>query len=103
MVRTLNDLVEEMHLSLCEDEKYQSLLYAVHDSQAVEGSQAADNFAAASMIREKAKAKGSVVLMREKLHTINLALGVVLRRYGQDRKTRRNMIGGEIVPNGNGE
>jgi hypothetical protein len=97
--RTLNDLVEEIHRDLVPNDKYLALLRAVHDEQAVEGSLSADNLMAAHMIREAAEKRGSSVA-NEKLSTINKALGVVLRRYGADRKTRRQMVDGEIVPNG---
>jgi hypothetical protein len=96
--RTLNDLVEDIHRILVEDEHYRALLRAVYDAHAVEGSLAADNILASMMIREKAKEMGSEVA-KEKLAIINLALSVVLRRYHASRKERRNTVGGEIVPN----
>ena len=40
---------------------------------------------------------------KEKLAIINLALGVVLRRYNASRKQRRNELHGEQVPTENGE
>jgi hypothetical protein len=97
--RTLNDLVEDIHRVLVnESERYRSLLRATYDAHAVEGSLAADNVLAAMMIREKAKQIGSTEVAAEKLAIINLALGVVLRRYKMSRKQRRNMVGGEEVP-----
>jgi hypothetical protein len=101
LVRTLNDAVEEIHLAMYPNEKYRGYLEAVNDSEAKEGSCSADNFVAASMIREYAKDKGRQEVFRQNLHTINLTLGVVLRRYNSTRKQRRNMLGGTIVPNGN--
>jgi hypothetical protein len=102
--RTLNDLVEDIHRVLVgESPKYRELLRATYDAHAVEGSLAADNVLAAMMIREKAVAMHSGEVAAEKLAIINLALGVVLRRYGKSRKQRRNMIHGEEVPNGNDE
>lgn len=101
--RTLNDLVEEVHLGLYDTEKYSQFLYAVYDEQAIEGSLSADNIMAASMIREKAKSTGKIELAREKLATIAKSLGVVLRRYSSSRHDRRNMIGGEVVPGGDGD
>ena len=99
--RTLNDLVEDIHRALIEDEKiggrYRGYLRAVYDAHAVEGSLAADNILAAMMIRERAKQTSSEVA-EEKLAVINLALGVVLRRYQNSRKQRRNMLGGQEVP-----
>ena len=101
--RTINDLVEEVHLSLVTDERYINLLSAVGDDEAIEGSLAADNFAAASMIRDHAAKVAITAVAKAKLATINKALGIVLRRYGVSRKERRSMIGGEIIPDGNGE
>lgn len=86
------------------DEKYVALLRATYDQHAVEGSLAADNVLAAIMIREKAKDIDYVDVAHEKLGIINLALGVVLRRYKMSRKQRRNTVAGEEVPTeGNGE
>jgi len=102
--RTLNDLVEDIHRVLVnENAKYREYLRATYDAHAVEGSLAADNVLAAMIIREKAKQIGSTDVANEKLAIINLALGVVLRRYKSSRKQRRNMVGGEEVPNDNGE
>jgi hypothetical protein len=76
----------------------------VYDEQAVEGSLAADNVMAATMIREYAKkVDEDHALANEKLATISKALGVVLRRYEISRKERRNMIHGETVPGDNGD
>lgn len=98
--RTLNDQVEEIHLSLYDShDKYTEYLYAVYDEQAIEGSLAADNFKAAEIIREEAKKRGKVEVARQKLATIVKSLNIVLRRYnGCSRKERRNMIGGEVLP-----
>lgn len=102
--RTLNDLVEDIHRLLVEDEQYRKLLRATYDAHAVEGSLSMDNALVAMMIRDKAKEIGSTEVAEEKLAIINLALGVVLRRYKASRKQRRNMVAGEEVPNnGNGE
>ena len=56
-----------------------------------------DNVFAAIMIRDKAKAIGSEV-GDEKIHTIVLALNVVMRRYHVSRKERANTVGGTRVP-----
>lgn len=96
--RSLNDIVEEYHLAMYDNEEYSRLLYAVYDEQAVEGSLAADNILAAKMMRERAHELKNVELTREKLATISKALGVVLRRYGQSRKERRYTVHGEVVP-----
>src|SRR4051794_9995952 len=95
--RTLNDMVEEMHLLIIDDENYQRLLWAVYDEQAVEGSLSTDNVKAAELIRDKARAMGSLV-QHEKLYTIVKCLGHVLRRYGLSRPERRNMVAGKRVP-----
>ena len=103
--RTLNDLVEDIHRMLVdESERYRDLLRATYDAQAMEGTLAADNVLASIMIRDKAKEIGSTDVAKEKLAIINMALGVVLRRYKASRKQRRNTVGGEEVPpEGNGE
>jgi len=94
--RTLNDMVEDIHLSLVEDAKYIGFLDAVYDEQAVEGSLAADNLEAAHMIREKAVKIGSDI-RKERKATIAKSLNIVLRRYEWSRKERRNIVDGEIV------
>jgi len=113
--RTLNDYVEDIHRVLVGDgtrdddttqtrgDRYLSLLRATYDAHAVEGSLSADNTLAAIMIRKKAKEMGIVDVAGEKLAIINMALGVVLRRYKLSRKQRRNMVHGEEVPSDNGE
>lgn len=101
--RTLNDLVEDIHRILVENERYRALLRAVYDAHAVEGSLAADNVLAAMMIREKAKEIGSTEIVEEKLAVISMSLGVVLRRYKSSRKQRRQMVHGEEVPGDNGD
>ena len=103
--RTLNDLVEDLHRALVnEDAKYRAYLRAVYDAHAVEGSLAADNILAAMIIRERAKeSEVYTEVAEEKLAIINMALGVVLRRYHASRKQRRNTLGGEEVPAENNE
>lgn len=88
--RTLNDHVEDIHLSLVESGNYRGFLKAIYDEQAVEGSLGADNIMAAQMIREKAREIANDVVSKEKLATISKALGVVLRRYGLSRNERRD-------------
>jgi hypothetical protein len=100
--RTINDYVEDIHRQLVENPQYRSYLYACWDEQAVEGSLSADNTMAAKMIRDKAiELDVEHLLSREKLATISKSLGVVLRRYHSSRKERRQLVGGEIVPDGN--
>lgn len=96
--RTLNDMVEDIHLSIYDDADYRGYLRAVYDAHAVEGSLGADNIMAAQMIRAKAQEVGNKELATEKLAVISMALGVVLRRYHSSRKERRNMLGDKIVP-----
>ena len=96
--RTLNDLVEEVHKRLVEDEQYIAFLFATWDEQAVEGSLAADNLMAASVIRDLARKEDIAIVKDQKLATIAKSLNIVLRRYGKSRKERRNTVGGEIVP-----
>ena len=97
--RTLNDMVEDIHRILVnESPQYRAYLRAIHDAHAVTGSLSFDNCKACELIQEKAKEIGSTEVAEEKLGIINMALGVVLRRYHASRKQRRNMLGGEIVP-----
>ena len=97
--RTLNDHVEAIHLSLYEDEKYRGFIDTVYNEQAVEGSLMADDFQAATMIREKAKEVGDASVFHQNLATLVKSLSVVLRRYGISRKERREaLVGGGFVP-----
>lgn len=101
--RDLNDLVEDIHLKLYDDQKYKRFRYATYDEQAVEGSIATDNSEAARMIRDYAKKNDIAEVAEQKLATIGKIIGVVERRYGQSRKERRNRVGGKIVPGDNGD
>lgn len=101
--RTLNDLVEDIHRILVADEEvgstYRTLLRAVYDEQAKEGSLSADNIFAAMMIRNKARELDAVhELADQKAATISKALNIVMRRYHSSRKERRYMLEGEVVP-----
>jgi hypothetical protein len=99
----VNDLVDDIHMVLfVEDPAYKRFLYAVHDSQAKEGSLSADNWAAANIIREYARDRNVAGVKDENLATIGRALNVVLRRCNLSRKQRRNMVHGENVPDENG-
>jgi hypothetical protein len=96
--RTLNDLVEDIHRILVnESDQYRKLLRATYDAHAVTGSLSFDNCFACQMIQTKAKEIGSREVGEEKPAVINMALGVVLRRYHASRKQRRNTVGGEEV------
>ena len=100
--RLLNDMVDELHNKLFENDKYKTYLEGVWDEQCIEGSLAADNFKAAELIRDRAVKENSPVA-REKLATIVKSLGIVLKRYGISRKERRHTVGETHVPIGNGE
>jgi len=91
-----------MHVILMNDEEYLSLLDAVYDEQAVEGSLNADNVMSAKKIRDMAEKRNSP-LKDQKLATISKALGVVLRRYGVSRKDRRDTVDGRPVASSNGD
>ena len=96
--RTLNDHVDDIHVALWENPAYHTALEAVDDADAVEGSLAADNFLASTMIRDHARETANHHIKDKKLATIVKALNVVLRRYGIDRKTRAATIDGVLVP-----
>lgn len=109
---TLNDRVESHHQALLADDTvtgderpvrdvYSSFLYAVGDEQAVEGSLTDDDHVAARMIKNRAIEKKDMEVGTQKIATIKKALRIVLRRYHQSRKERKNMIGGEILPDDN--
>lgn len=95
--RTLNDQVEDVVVSLVSNERFNALIAAVYDEQAVEGSLSADNIMAAILIRDKAGKMGYDELGKEKLATISKCLGVVLRRYGLSRRERRDTVSGQMI------
>lgn len=97
--RTLNDIVEELHLKLWESEIYKRLLVAVSDGETVEGSLTCDDHEAARMLRDLAKKENSPVKDKP-LASFKLALKVVMRRYHMSRKERAVTIGGELVSPG---
>jgi hypothetical protein len=101
--RTINDLVEDIHRRLLADPErslmYQKLMAAIYDEQAVERKLVVDDVMLAQMIREKSSQDDTYVdLAKESLGAIMQAHQVVLRRYGQSRKDRREMVGGVRVP-----
>lgn len=101
--RSINDLFEDAYLVLIEtDDTYIRLLDAIYDSQAVEGSLSIDNMKAAERVRNYAIEHNIPALKDEKLATLVRVQGVVVRRYGMDRKHRRQTIGGEVVPSTDG-
>lgn len=104
--RTLNDHVEDVHLSLWDDNpEYRQFLEAVWDSDAIEGSLSIDNTMAAIMLRDKAKNIEGNPVDKKKLDTIVKSLGIVLRRYEFSRRERRHTVEGIKMPapaDGNG-
>ena len=114
---TLNDHVEGIHLTLIDHIElgahYKTLLDAVYDEDATEGSLSHDNFLAAAQIRAYAKGRdngddsdlkdgespSNAYVANKRLATIVKALNVVLNRYGKSRKTRAATIGDEVVQN----
>lgn len=96
--RTLNDMAEDLHMGLVVDPEYLAWLDATSDAEAKEGSTKIDDVFAAKMIRDKAQALGISAVADETLAAVKDALGVVLRRYGQSRKQRRNTLGGGFPP-----
>jgi hypothetical protein len=94
-MRTLNDAVAATHHALWADLTYRRLLDAVDDADALEGSLAADDFVAATMIRDYARRQGDDQLGGKKLAVVVKALHAVLRHYGLSREQRAATIGGE--------
>jgi hypothetical protein len=95
--RTLNDHVDDIHRALWTNPQYRRALEAVHDEDAIEGSLAADNLVAATIIRDYARQNGHEHVADKKLATIVKAMSVVLRRYGISRKERALTIGGRML------
>lgn len=88
-VKLLHDEIELIHLKLFEKQAYKDLLDAVYPEDAKEGSLIADDFELARMIRDYAQSSNNAYVSSKKLDTIRKSLGVVLRRYDMDRKSRR--------------
>jgi hypothetical protein len=114
VIRTLNDEVETvLKLIYADDspldpndpdsitvaENFKQYIWATRDSEAKEGSLGADNFTAARILRDYARdVAKNVLVAKQNLATLNHTMNVVLRRYQQSRKQRRNMLGGQSVP-----
>lgn len=96
-----NDEVERIILALLANKSFRDLLDAVDNAGSVEGNISCDNARAAEMIREYARKSAIVIVANAKLASIVLSINVVLRRFGFDRKSRRNMVGGKVVPEDN--
>ena len=96
--KMLNDYVEDAHRALWDDNpEYRTLLEAVWDSDAVEGSLAIDNTMAARLIREKAATMDGNPVGTKKLDTIVKSMGVILRRYEFSRNERRHTVEGQVI------
>jgi hypothetical protein len=87
--RSINDLVEEVVLKMWEDdEEFVKLVEAIYDAQAVTGSQADDDVLAAVAILDRAKRDKHAEVALQKVHTVKLAMKVVLNRFQIGRHTR---------------
>jgi hypothetical protein len=87
--RNINDLVEEIVVKLWDnDQQFMKLIEPIYDSQAIEGSLAEDDVMAALIIRDVAKRDKHVEVAGQNVHTIKLAMRVVLRRFGVSRPER---------------
>lgn len=104
--RLLNDLVEEVFVTLFDREahpEYVKLLEAVWDAETVEGSCKADDLEAARYMRVYAAEQGIAVIPEKNLETLSRATNVVLRRYSLTRRLRRGSVGGEQLDLGIGK
>jgi len=105
--KTLNDFVDDIHHLLWvdaeQDPTYQTLIDAVYDEDAHEGSTIFDDYLLAKMIIAKAAATGNTYVANKSPATIAKAHRFVLNRYGLGRKQRRNMIHGEVAVEPNGD
>lgn len=101
--RTLNDDVDECHVKLWADPSYKALFLSIWREETVEGSFIADDITAAMRVRDQATSLRLPIAKGAKLAAIVNSLHVVARRYQLDRKTRRNMVGGESVPGSDDE
>ena len=101
--RSLNDYIDDIHNVLWNKPGYRESLEAVFNSEAIEGSQDADDFIAATMIRTYAGEMKIAPVKDKKLDTITKSLHVVVNRYGMGRPQRRRLVKGVVVPqNGTG-
>lgn len=88
--RTILDYVEDHHVSLWEDNEYRTLLDAVFNADALEGSLNANHYAAAGIIREHARSQDDTgIVAVASLESIKTALRFVMRRYNINPKQRR--------------
>lgn len=105
----INDQVHSVFDRLFEEKtergaEFHRCLNATNDAGAVHGSMIADDFGASIKILEAAEQWGSYDLIdAANWAEVRLALRVVMRRWGIAREQRRNLLGDEIVPNGDDE
>ena len=85
---TLHDQVEQLYLSLYPNDEFRKLREPVYREQSVEGDLRDDDVRAAMMIREEAKKKGNLMVMKEKLAVIRRSILVVETRYNASRRQR---------------
>lgn len=95
--RSLHDDVDECHLKLWNNPEYRRLFIAIHPSQTVEGAFVGDDYMAAAMVREFAKANQIPIAAEAKLAAIVYSLHIICRRYNMTRKQRQNTVNGEPV------
>jgi hypothetical protein len=93
-VRSLIDDTDKVNQALWEDPQYRQYFNAGYNDQAVEGSLAADDHRAASMVKTKAQEMGIESVATAKDHHLVIALHRVLGRYGLTRKERRAAMNG---------
>lgn len=88
----LNTEVDIIHLILYDDPEYRKFFIAIYNQQAIEGHIKLDDGEAAGMIRDHAKEIGNDFVAQQTKNSIIKALHVVAKRYGIDRKSRRELI-----------
>jgi hypothetical protein len=98
-LKSLNDIVQEIHRRLWSDPEYRRYLEAIWPEEAVEGSFIMDDSEAARMIRKYDRENGHQIPEHsDKLSAIVKSLHVVLRRYKDlSRQARRALVMGESV------
>jgi hypothetical protein len=95
----LNDQVEALMPEMVKQQLFRTYINGTTDDDCVEGSMAIDNAKAAEMIRDYVRKQDvSHPLATKKLSVLSKALNVVMKRYNYSRKQRRQMVGGQMVP-----
>lgn len=84
--RTLFDDVNDAHLRSWDDPNYRRWFGAIHPSQTIEGAFVADDYQAATMLRDFAKLNRLPILADAKLAAIVYALHWICRRYNMSRQ-----------------